>query len=166
MPKSVRIGTFGPFTADPFCGHLGYVLDDLRARYTLAELDSDFYRSAFKEAIGSRSFAEMSESVRQRVEMLLHDLLAAWDALFSAKVLNTQLGSLAESKKQFMVRITDRVNEHRRIQALFTPFVDYQIGLGFVQRVRRGRSGHSRRICQFVGGKTTCGIWLDYRSIA
>ena len=102
-----------------------FILDDLSGRYTSAELDTDFYRTAFDEAVGPPPVVALDLDATSRVEILIRDLLAAWDALLSAKILTSQLDALTEARETFTTRITNRVREYRRVQSIFSPFVDY-----------------------------------------
>ena len=120
-----RLGALAGLPLPRFVKTRQHILEDLSSRYSPHELDAAFYRSAFDEVLGRGGLASLSPAEAARVEMLLHDLLAAWDALLSAKLLAAQLDELSESQHQFTERITKRVTEHRRIQAIFTPFVDY-----------------------------------------
>ena len=101
------------------------ILNDLAVRYASHELDSDFYKAAFQAALKDGTYGPLAPDTQTRVEMLLHDLLANWDALLSAKRLTGQLDALTEAQETFRDRLTHRVTEHRRIHAVFTPFVDY-----------------------------------------
>ena len=120
-----RLGMLASLPLPRFVKTRQHILDDLKTRYPPHELDADFYRHAFDEVLGRGLVKSLSQPVTERVEMLLHDLLAAWDALLSAKMLTSQLDALSESQHQFTERITRRVTEHLRVQAIFTPFVDY-----------------------------------------
>ncbi len=101
------------------------VLNELENDYAAHELDSSFYRTALAACADPSRPHAVSADQAERVELLLHDLLAAWDALLSAKRLESQLGALVEARERFTTRMHERIDEHRRVQQLLTPFVDY-----------------------------------------
>lgn len=101
------------------------ILNDLSGRYKSHEIDVDFYRSALDDIAKPPPSFPLDSAVHERVEMLIHDLLAAWDALLSAKMLADQLSELEEARDEFIDGIGKRVDEHQRIQSMVSPFVDY-----------------------------------------
>lgn len=101
------------------------ILVELSSDYEAHQLDISFYRQAFAACLGSGPVRALPPETARRVELILHDLLSAWDALLSAKRLASQLGSLGTAKEQFTTRLHQRIDEHRRLQQLLTPFVDY-----------------------------------------
>ena len=73
----------------------------LKATYPREQLDSNFYKGRFNQLIGSLSFEEISEESREAIELLIKDLLARWDALLHAKMLEHQLTELEEEQELF-----------------------------------------------------------------
>jgi len=101
------------------------ILGELSAEYPPDALDTSFYLRAFAECTDPVRPRSLTETQAQRVELLLHDLLSAWDALLSARRLTDQLQTLVDARDQFTTRLHRRIDEHRRVQQLLTPFVDY-----------------------------------------
>jgi len=123
--ERARLGHLASLPLTRFVKTYHSILSDLRNRYSPHELDAEFYLNAFSEALRPTPSRPLPPDTQARVEMLLHDLLANWDAQLSAKRLTSQLDDLSEAQETFKDRLSHRVAEHRRIQAVFTPFVDY-----------------------------------------
>ena len=97
----------------------------LRKSYARHELDVDFYEDALVQAIRGRPPGLLSPDELERVDALLHDLLAEWDARLSAKRLDQQLQELAQSAADFRTRLRDRLDQHQRLRELLAPFSEY-----------------------------------------
>jgi len=102
--------------------HLIYFL---QAGYDREQLDWAFYRDRFQELISSEQLSALSDEQRHRLELLLTDLLAQWDALLSGKILAYQLTHLAEKREQYLELIQAKVTEYKQLQDLISPFSDY-----------------------------------------
>ncbi len=97
----------------------------LRQHYSRDQIDLDFYQDRFQRLIGNRAIEEIEEPQRQRLEMILTDLLSQWDALLSAKILDYQLQRLAEEQEIFQQLMEAKVSEYTRLMDLVSPFSDY-----------------------------------------
>ncbi|MEC7948434.1 MAG: VWA domain-containing protein [Myxococcota bacterium] len=115
-----RLGHLAGFPLDRvMAGYRGFMAE-IRNWYTPREIDVDFYERAFEEVLKGPGPVDTD-----RVEMLVRDLLATWDARLSAKRLADQMSKLVESRDKFIDRLHARVEEHRRLRSLLSPFVDY-----------------------------------------
>jgi uncharacterized protein with von Willebrand factor type A (vWA) domain len=97
----------------------------LKTQYSREELDSNFYQNQFEQLIGNQSMDDIGEASREKIELLLKDLLAQWDALLHAKILDYQLRKLEEEKEAFVELVEKKVQEYQKLQELITPFSDY-----------------------------------------
>jgi len=97
----------------------------LKTQYRREELDSNFYQNQFEQLIGNQSMNEIGAASREKIELLLKDLLAQWDALLHAKILDYQLRKLEEEKEAFVELVEKKVQEYQKLQELITPFSDY-----------------------------------------
>jgi len=97
----------------------------LQARYDRDELDSRFFRDRFQQLIGSKVPEDISAEDRKKIELLLRDLLAQWDALLHAQILEYQLRKLEEEQEAFTELVNKKVEEYQKLQQLVTPFSDY-----------------------------------------
>lgn len=97
----------------------------LRATYGKDELDSNFYRDRFRQLIGNKELDEIPETDREKIERLIKDLLAQWDALLHAKILDYQLRKLEEEQEAFTELLAQKVEEYQKLKQLVSPFSDY-----------------------------------------
>jgi len=93
--------------------------------YERSELDFFFFREKFKQLIQAQMLAEISEKDRKRIEVLLHDVLAQWDALLYAKILEFQLSKFEEEQESYVEYMTKKVDEYNKIRDFINPFTDY-----------------------------------------
>ena len=97
----------------------------LRELYSREEIDHAFFASRFDQYIGGKPFDTIPAVDQQSIERILKDLLAQWDALLYAKVLNYELTKLEEEKQDFVELLSDKVTEYYKIQKLVNPFSEY-----------------------------------------
>lgn len=97
----------------------------LAATYSRDQLDTRFFQDRFQQLIGSRSLSHIPKKDQATVELLLKDLLAQWDALLYAKILDFQLKKLGEEQEQFTELVAKKVDEYQKLQQLVAPFTDY-----------------------------------------
>ncbi len=93
--------------------------------YERSEIDGDFYASKFKQIIADRSPEALSADDRDQIERLMTDLLAQWDALLSAKLLDYQLRKFEEEEESFKTVLDQKVKEYQKLFDLISPFADY-----------------------------------------
>jgi len=105
-----RYGVLGPY---------------LRSHYDRTELDADFFEHKFSSLIRSQSLPDISEERQKEIELIFHDLLAQWDALLHAKILEFQLSKLESEREQFVELMQNKVEEYQRLQKILNPFSDY-----------------------------------------
>jgi uncharacterized protein with von Willebrand factor type A (vWA) domain len=97
----------------------------LKAVYPKDQLDIFFYQENFQQIIGSKPLSQIPPKEQDRMEMILTDLLAQWDALLNAKILEHQLHKLAEEREQYLELIEAKVQEYQQLMDIITPFSDY-----------------------------------------
>lgn len=104
------------------------LLTYLSQRYTREDINTDFYQDRFKALIQNKKYTDIPEENRERLELLLHDLLAQWDALLNAKLLEYQLQKLEEEIENMIGLMEAKVNEFVQLQSIISPFSDYLSG--------------------------------------
>ena len=97
----------------------------LKATYSKDELDSNFYKDRFNKLVGSRTLEAIPREDKEKAERLLKDVLAQWDALLHAKILDYQLRKLEEEREAFTDLLSKKVEEYQQIKELAAPFSDY-----------------------------------------
>lgn len=99
--------------------------DYLQGVYERTELDHAFFKEKFQEAIPSADISEISAAEQEKIELLIHDLLAQWDALLNAKVLELQLARFEEEEASYVDLMSEKVAEYKKIHEFVNPFADY-----------------------------------------
>lgn len=97
----------------------------LANHYAPHELDHRFFLDRFQRLVGGRKMEAIPAADRQRIEELLHDLLAQWDARVYAKILEFELGKLEEERAAFAELLEQKVAEFLRLQKMVAPFSEY-----------------------------------------
>lgn len=101
------------------------LLNRLQHIYEREQLDISFYEHRFGNLTKGKAFAELDKTAQERFGLLFNDLLAQWDALLQAKVLDYQLTKLAEEQEQYVDLLNAKVQEYKQLTALIAPFTDY-----------------------------------------
>lgn len=120
-----RLGSWAVTPLKAFVLRYQALISYMAQLYSREEIDYAFFVSRFDQHIGGRPLEEMTEVEQQAVERLLKDLLAQWDALLYAKVLNFELSKLEEEKESFIDLLSEKVSEYYKIQQLVNPFSEY-----------------------------------------
>ncbi len=97
----------------------------LRSVYDRTELDHLFFEQQFKELIRARAFEQFSTEEAERLEVLVRDLLAQWDALLYAKILEYQLKKFDEEQDGYLDFMNKKVQEYHKLQEFLDPVSDY-----------------------------------------
>jgi len=97
----------------------------LEQTYRREDLDVQFYSERFKLLIGDRVLEDIPAADRERLELLFTDLLAQWDALVQAKILEYQIEKLDEELDDYTNLLENKVEEYQKLLSLITPFSDY-----------------------------------------
>ncbi len=108
-----------------FVKRWGALPDYLSSVYDRTELDYLFFKEKFKQSIQSQSITEISEEDKEKIEVLFHDLLAQWDALLYAKILDFQLSKFEEEQESYVDFMSKKVTEYNKIRDFINPFTDY-----------------------------------------
>lgn len=108
-----------------FTGRWHILLQYLMQHYDRDQLDTKFYQDRFQKRIGKKKLEEIPAEDREQVELLLTDLLAQWDALLQAKILEYQLTKFEEERQAYFELLEAKVREYQQITSLISPFTDY-----------------------------------------
>lgn len=93
--------------------------------YTRSELDHMFFQQKFKTLIPSERASEISEEQKEKIEVIIHDILAQWDALLYSKILEFQLSKFEEEQESFVDFMSQKVSEYNKIRDFINPFTEY-----------------------------------------
>lgn len=121
-PYENEVSRLTQWTVTPlvqFMDRYPILLTYLQGTYTEDELPVGFFKARFAEAKTLSS---------EEKEILLKDLLAQWDALLNAKILNHQLNNLQEKAQDFQDLMEAKVNEYSKLIKIVSPFSDYLSG--------------------------------------
>ena len=97
----------------------------LNSVYDRAELDYAFFQNRFSTLIDGRPDNQFSNAEKEKIELLIHDLLAQWDALLNAKILQYQLSKFEEEEEHYVDLLNRKVKEYNRIREYINPFSSY-----------------------------------------
>ncbi len=101
------------------------VADYLKGVYEREEIDTGFYAQKFKEIIQNRPYEDIPNEDRMEIRRVSQDLLAQWDALMQAKLLEYQLKKLEESQESFKELLEAKVDEYQKLFNILSPFAEY-----------------------------------------
>ncbi len=93
--------------------------------YTRDQIDTYFFIEKFKTLIASQSIEEISAERKEKIEVILHDILAQWDALLHAKILDFQMSKFEEEKQDYVDFLDEKVKEYSKLREFLDPFTDY-----------------------------------------
>ena len=97
----------------------------LKNQYRREELDASFYEKKFEAIIGKNTHDQLDEAQRKALDRIFTDLIAQWDALYQAKLLEWQLDKLEEEQEDFKDLIDQKVDEYKKLTGLISPFAEY-----------------------------------------
>lgn len=125
VEEKQRLGSWSVTPLKVFVLRHQALVQYLRELYSREEIDHAFFASRFDQYIGGKPFDTIPVVDQQAIERIFKDLLAQWDALLYAKVLNYKLTKLEEEKQEFVELLSDKVTEYYKIQKLVNPFSEY-----------------------------------------
>lgn len=108
-----------------FVKRWSYLPNYLLQIYPRSSLDTYFFRDRFQKLISSKSWKEIPKEDQSTIDVLFRDLLAQWDALLHAKILDYQLRKLQEEQENFTELVSKKVEEYQKIQQIVAPFSEY-----------------------------------------
>ncbi len=120
-----RLEGWGVTPIHVFVERWHFLIDFLRLNYERETLDTDFYSNRFKYLINNLPFTQLAEEQKERLDLLLTDLLAQWDALLNAKILAYQLQHLEDEKQKYSDLVAAKVQEYQKLTKLVSPFAEY-----------------------------------------
>ena len=93
--------------------------------YRREALDSYFFRDRFNTLIGNKTIADIKPAEKEQIETLIHDLLAQWDALLHAKILDFELAKFEEEQEAYLEFMDQKVQEYSKLNEFINPFSEY-----------------------------------------
>lgn len=120
-----RLGGWSATPIHIFVKRCYYLVDYLRKTYKKEEIDTSFYERQFKELIAQKAVEEIPAADRKKLDLVLTDLLAQWDALLYAKIFAYQLQKLEEEQEKYTQLLEAKVEEYQKLMQIITPVSDY-----------------------------------------
>lgn len=120
-----RLGNWAITPLHVFYSRWSVLIAYLEQQYTKEEIETPFFRHQFQERIDAVKGSPGHPADKKKVEILLNDLLAQWDARLHAKILAYQLRHLEEEKETFVELMQAKVQEYQQLTQLLNPFTDY-----------------------------------------
>ena len=120
-----RLGGWSVTPIHIFVKRWFYLVDYLRSTYKKEEIDTSFYEDQFKVLIGQNAIEEIVAENRKKIDLILTDLLAQWDALLYAKIFEYQLQKLEEEQEQYTQLLEAKVEEYQKLMQIISPVSDY-----------------------------------------
>ncbi len=102
-----------------------FLTNYLNNLYKSIEIDTAFYNNQFNVLFEDKIFDDLEDEERQRLDLLFHDILAQWDSLLYAKIIQYELSKFQEEETQFIDLMTQKVEEYKKIQEYVDPFTNY-----------------------------------------
>lgn len=93
--------------------------------YDRTELDYLFFEEKFEKLVISSDIDKISEEQRDKIESMIQTVLAQWDALLSAKILEFQLKKFKQEQEAYVELLEQKVDEYKKMQNIINPFTDY-----------------------------------------
>lgn len=97
----------------------------LASVYSRDELDYFFFTEKFKSLITSPAIESIPEEQQKEIDIILHDILAQWDALLHAKILDFQLTKFEEEQESYVEFVDQKVKEYSKLKDLLNPFTNF-----------------------------------------
>ncbi len=97
----------------------------LQNTYRRDEINTQFFADKWESLIRSEDIREISKEDLSTINLLLHDILAQWDALLYAKILEFQMTKFQEEQDAYIDFVSHKVEEYNKLKDLIEPFSDY-----------------------------------------
>ncbi|MEM0994274.1 MAG: VWA domain-containing protein [Bacteroidota bacterium] len=123
--ETTRLGSWSVTPLRIFPKRWTHLINYLQITYDQEALPIDFYRDRFQQLIGSKAFEEIEADKQKELDLIFTDLLAQWDALLNAKILQYQLRKLEEERENFVQLVEAKVQEYQQLMQLVSPFAEY-----------------------------------------
>jgi len=120
-----RLGNWAITPLHVFYGRWSVLIAYLTQQYQKEEIETPFFKHQFQQLIDEVNGTVKQAQDKKKIELLLNDLLAQWDARLHAKILAYQLRQLKEEKETFMDLMEAKVQEYQQLTELLNPFTDY-----------------------------------------
>ena len=102
-----------------------FLIEYLKQIYSKDQLDVSFYQNQFQQLIGNKGDTNLNPATSKKIDLLLSDLLAQWDALLYAKIFEYQLQKFEAEHEQYVELLQAKVSEYQRLRTIITPVTDY-----------------------------------------
>ncbi len=102
-----------------------HLVNYLSQLYTQEELDIGFFRKEMEHLWSDGGAEPLEAEVQKRLELLFTDLLAQWDALLHARILEYEITHLEEEVTAYEDYLAAKVAEYKRLEDLVAPFSEY-----------------------------------------
>ncbi len=123
--EKTHLGKWAHTPSPRFVDMNGVLLQYLSGIYDRLDLDHQFYGSKFQALREGKTYSDLSDESKDKLERLIHDLLAVWDARLSAKILKYRIKHLDEQKHEFTETLKEKVVEYKKLLSIISPFADY-----------------------------------------
>lgn len=120
-----RLGNWAITPLHVFYGRWSILISYLSQQYSQEEIEIPFFRHQFQQLIDETKGKAKTPEGQPKIEMLLTDILAQWDARLHAKILAFQLRQLEEERETFIELMEAKVTEYKKLTQLLNPFTDY-----------------------------------------
>lgn len=120
-----RLEGWGVTPMHVFIKRWGVLPSYLSGIYRRDELDSNFFKDKFEGLITSQDIKDINPENIKQLNLLFDDILANWDALLYAKVLEYQMNKFSEESEAYIDFITHKVNEYNKLKDIIEPFSSY-----------------------------------------
>ncbi len=106
----------------------------LSEQYHRSEIDTQFFKSKFDQLINHQSAENYTQEEKEKIEMFIHDILAQWDALLYAKILEFQLLKFEEEENNYTDLLEKKIKEYNKIKSYINPISNY-LGWDFSRKL-------------------------------
>lgn len=120
-----RLGNWAITPLHVFYGRWSILISYLSQQYSKEEIEIPFFRHQFQQLIDETKGKVKTPEAKPKIEMLLTDILAQWDARLHAKILAFQLQQLERERETFIELMEAKVTEYKQLTQLLNPFTDY-----------------------------------------
>ena len=120
-----RLGNWAITPLHVFYGRWSILISYLSQQYSKEEIEIPFFRHQFQQLIDEAKGKAKTPEAKPKIEMLLTDILAQWDARLHAKILAFQLQQLEKERETFIELMEAKVTEYKQLTQLLNPFTDY-----------------------------------------
>jgi len=93
--------------------------------YSRDQFNTQFFVEKFQSLIGNDSLDAIAPDKQREIDLMFNDILAQWDALLYAKVLDFQMSKFKEEAEEYVNFMDEKVKEYSKLREFLNPFTDY-----------------------------------------